>query len=105
MRTAQFILEGAGSATTAERGSTSEHGPSPARSGAEPRGASKISHAFAARLALRAGTARGPVRGSLIVGLLWCVALLSLVVVGVLHTSRMDLIVVKNYGDKLQAHY
>jgi competence ComEA-like helix-hairpin-helix protein len=39
------------------------------------------------------------------VGLLWCLALLSLVVISVLHTTRMDLVVVKNYGDKIQAHY
>jgi len=44
-------------------------------------------------------------RASVLVGLLWCVALLSLVVVGVLHTSRIDLIAGKNYGDRLQAHY
>lgn len=44
-------------------------------------------------------------RGSILVGVLWCLALLSVVVVGVLHTSRMDLLVVKNYGDRLQAHY
>jgi DNA uptake protein ComE-like DNA-binding protein len=44
-------------------------------------------------------------QGSILIGLLWCLAILSLVVVGVLHTSRMDLIVVKNYGDRIQAHY
>ena len=44
-------------------------------------------------------------RASILVGLLWCVALLSLVVVGVLHTSRIDLMAVKNYGDRIQAHY
>jgi type II secretory pathway component PulK len=32
-------------------------------------------------------------------------ALLSVVVIGVLHTASMDLRVVKNYGDKIQAHY
>ena len=42
---------------------------------------------------------------SILVGLLWCVALLSLVVISVLHTARMDLMVQKNYGDRLQAHY
>jgi DNA uptake protein ComE-like DNA-binding protein len=42
---------------------------------------------------------------SILVGLLWCLALLSLIVIGVLHTARMDLLVVKNYGDKIQAHY
>lgn len=44
-------------------------------------------------------------QGSILVGLLWCLAILSLIVVGVLHTARMDLIVVKNYGDRIQAHY
>jgi competence ComEA-like helix-hairpin-helix protein len=44
-------------------------------------------------------------RASILVGLLWCVALLSLVVVSVLHTSRIDLMAVKNYGDRIQAHY
>jgi competence ComEA-like helix-hairpin-helix protein len=43
--------------------------------------------------------------GSVLVAVLWCLALLSLVVIGVLHTARMDLIVVKNYGDRIQAHY
>ena len=38
-------------------------------------------------------------------GVLWCLALLSVVVIGVLHTARMDLLVVKNYGDRIQAHY
>jgi competence ComEA-like helix-hairpin-helix protein len=31
--------------------------------------------------------------------------LLSVLVIGVLHTARMDLMVVKNYGDRVQAHY
>ncbi len=44
-------------------------------------------------------------RGSILVGLLWCLALLSVVVISVLHTARMDLLVVKNYGDRIQAHY
>jgi competence ComEA-like helix-hairpin-helix protein len=44
-------------------------------------------------------------RASILVGLLWCLALLAVVVVGVLHTARMDLLVVKNYGDRIQAHY
>ena len=44
-------------------------------------------------------------RGSILVGLLWCLALLSIVVIGVLHTARMDLKVGKNYGDRIQAHY
>src|SRR6185437_14253983 len=42
---------------------------------------------------------------SILVGVLWCVALLSLVVVSVLHTSRIDLMAEKNYGDRIQAHY
>jgi DNA uptake protein ComE-like DNA-binding protein len=50
---------------------------------------------------------RGPLssRASVLVGVLWCMALLAVVVVGALHTSRMDLQVVKNYGDRVQAHY
>src|ERR1051326_8743806 len=44
-------------------------------------------------------------RGSVLVALLWCLMLLSLVVVGLLHTARMDLTVQKNYGDRIQAHY
>src|SRR6266702_6832828 len=42
---------------------------------------------------------------SILVGLLWCVALLSIIVLGVLHTARLDLMVVKNYGDRIQARY
>src|SRR4051812_17928672 len=44
-------------------------------------------------------------RASILVGLLWCLALLSLVVISVLHTARLDLIVQKNYGDRIRAHY
>jgi DNA uptake protein ComE-like DNA-binding protein len=44
-------------------------------------------------------------KASILVGLLWCLALLSVVVIGVLHTARLDLFVVKNYGDRIQAHY
>ena len=44
-------------------------------------------------------------QASILVGLLWCLALLSVVVIGVLHTARMDLLVVKNYDDRIQAHY
>lgn len=47
----------------------------------------------------------GPRRGSVLVAVLWCLALLSLIVVSVLHTARIDLLVVKNYGDRIQAHY
>src|SRR2546428_3535791 len=44
-------------------------------------------------------------KASILVGLLWCLALLSVVVIGVLHTARLDLLVVKNHGDLIQAHY
>ena len=37
--------------------------------------------------------------------MLWCVVLLSVVVISVLHTARMDLKVAKNYGDRIQARY
>lgn len=49
--------------------------------------------------------ALGPRRASVLVGMLWCVALLALLVVGVLYGSRLDLRVVKNHGDLIQAHY
>jgi competence ComEA-like helix-hairpin-helix protein len=44
-------------------------------------------------------------KASVLVGLLWCLALLSIVVLGALHTARIDLWVVKNHGDRMQAHY
>src|SRR6266513_2107961 len=44
-------------------------------------------------------------RASILVGVLWCLALLSVVVISVLHTARLDLLVKKNYGDRIQAHY
>lgn len=44
-------------------------------------------------------------RASILVGLLWCLALLSIVVISVLHTARLDLLVQKNYGDRIQARY
>ena len=44
-------------------------------------------------------------RASILIGLLWCLTLLALVVVGVLHTARMDLLTGKSFGDKIQAHY
>ncbi len=44
-------------------------------------------------------------RGSVLVGLLWCLALLSVIVTGLLYSARLDLRVVKNYGDTIQAHY
>jgi DNA uptake protein ComE-like DNA-binding protein len=44
-------------------------------------------------------------RASILIGLLWCVALLAVVVVGVLHTARMDLLTGKNFTDKIQARY
>ena len=59
------------------------------------------SEAAAARMAaLRSGE-----HASVLVGLLWCLALLSVLVIGVLHTASLDLRVVKNYGDQIQAHY
>jgi DNA uptake protein ComE-like DNA-binding protein len=50
---------------------------------------------------------RGPqhASASILVGVVWCIAILSIVVIGVLHTARLDLIVVKNYGDRIQARY
>jgi competence ComEA-like helix-hairpin-helix protein len=44
-------------------------------------------------------------RGSILIAVLWCMVLLAMIVIGVLHTARMDLSVVQNYGDRVQAHY
>jgi competence ComEA-like helix-hairpin-helix protein len=44
-------------------------------------------------------------QGSVLIGVLWCLALLSVVVISLLHTSRIDLQVEKNFGDGIQARY
>ncbi len=43
--------------------------------------------------------------GSILVSLLWCLALLAVLVVGLLHSTRLDLRIIKNYGDSIQARY
>ncbi|MCI0535924.1 MAG: helix-hairpin-helix domain-containing protein [Verrucomicrobiales bacterium] len=44
-------------------------------------------------------------QASVLVGLLWCLALLAIVIIGILHTASLDLRIVKNQGDAIQAHY
>ncbi|PWU09416.1 MAG: hypothetical protein C5B50_27465 [Verrucomicrobia bacterium] len=44
-------------------------------------------------------------QASVLIGLLWCLALLAIVVIGVLHTSRIGLMLGKNHADRIQAHY
>ncbi len=44
-------------------------------------------------------------RGSILIGVLWCLVILSVVVVGVLHTARIDLVLARHEGDVVQAHY
>jgi DNA uptake protein ComE-like DNA-binding protein len=44
-------------------------------------------------------------RGSILVGVLWCLVLLMVVVVGVLHTARLGLQLARHHGDEVQAHY
>jgi len=44
-------------------------------------------------------------QASVLVAVLWCLVLLSVLVLGLLHSTRMDLRLVKNYGDRIQAHY
>jgi competence ComEA-like helix-hairpin-helix protein len=46
-----------------------------------------------------------PKQASVLVGVLWCVALLSLVVVSALHSSSLGLRIGHHYGDSIQAHY
>jgi competence ComEA-like helix-hairpin-helix protein len=44
-------------------------------------------------------------RGSVLVAVLWCVALLSVIVIGALYSTRLSLGATKNFEDKVQAHY
>ncbi|HEV8542970.1 MAG TPA: hypothetical protein VGR78_11305, partial [Verrucomicrobiae bacterium] len=44
-------------------------------------------------------------RASILVALLWCLTLLSVVVISGLYSARLDLKVSKNYGDNIQAYY
>lgn len=44
-------------------------------------------------------------QASVLVGVLWCIALLSVVVVSVLHTTRMDLRLARHQADVVQARY
>lgn len=43
--------------------------------------------------------------GSVLVALLWCIALLALLVGGVLYSANLDLRTAKNQGDEIQAFY
>lgn len=49
--------------------------------------------------------ARRTTVGSVLIGVLWCVVLLAVIVVGVLHTARLDLTVGKYHSDRIQARY
>ena len=49
--------------------------------------------------------APGRRRGSVLVAVLWCVVFLAVVVVGMLHTSRMDLLAGHSQTDQIQARY
>lgn len=42
---------------------------------------------------------------SVLVSLLWCLALLSLLVLGLLHSTRLDLQIARHHADRLQARY
>lgn len=44
-------------------------------------------------------------RGAVLVGLLWCLVLLSVLVVGILHSARTDFMVARNHADRVQARY
>ena len=44
-------------------------------------------------------------RASILIGVLWCMALLAVIVVSVLHTARLDLTLARHQGDAVQAHY
>lgn len=44
-------------------------------------------------------------RASVLVAVLWCVAVLSIVVISALHSSTLGMRIGHNYGDSIQAHY
>jgi type II secretory pathway component PulK len=44
-------------------------------------------------------------RGSVLIGVLWCVVLLAITVVSMLHSARLELRVTKNHVDTQQAYY
>ena len=44
-------------------------------------------------------------KGSVLVSVLWCLAILSVVIIGGLHTARLDLIITKNQSDQIRAYY
>ncbi len=44
-------------------------------------------------------------RGSVLIAVLWCLTILSVVVVGSLYSTTLHLNAAKNYEDKIQAHY
>jgi competence ComEA-like helix-hairpin-helix protein len=44
-------------------------------------------------------------RGSVLVAVLWCFALLGITVVSMLHTSQLELRIVKNHADRIQARF
>ena len=46
-----------------------------------------------------------PSRGSVLIGVLWCVVLLGITVVSMLHAARLELRVTKNHVDAQQAYY
>lgn len=48
---------------------------------------------------------RAGIGGSALVAVLWCLVVLEVVVIGMLRAGRLELRVVKNHGDLIQAHY
>jgi len=46
-----------------------------------------------------------PMRGAILIGVLWCLVLLSLLVTVMLKSSKLDLRVTKNHSDSIEAHY
>lgn len=44
-------------------------------------------------------------KGSILIAVLWCIAILSVIVTGALYSTRLGLGAAKNFEDKVQAHY
>lgn len=54
---------------------------------------------------LAAGAGAGAERGAVLVGLLWCLVLLSVLVIGMLHSARTDLQLARHHVDRIQSRY
>ncbi|MGE4179596.1 MAG: helix-hairpin-helix domain-containing protein [Limisphaerales bacterium] len=70
----------------------------------KPRPGRKFNSAVARR-SIPGADRPGADRGAVLVGLLWCLVLLSVLVIGLLHSGRTDLQLARHHADRIQARY